>query len=74
MKSATPPAPKKGNKLNWIPWPDPIQEDEVHIDLGDAWTADERTRQAIERQAKLMGMSPDKYLHQVLAAAIAGPT
>jgi hypothetical protein len=40
----------------FIPLADPITEEQVTIDL--SWTADERTRLAIERQAKLMGMSP----------------
>jgi hypothetical protein len=31
-----------------------------------------RTSQAIERQAKLMGMTPNAYLRQGLAAVIAG--
>ena len=51
--------------------PDPITEDEVKIEL--TWTADSRTRLAIERQATLMGFeSPIAYLHQALAATIAG--
>jgi hypothetical protein len=37
------------------------------------WTADERTRQAIERQAALMGFeSPTDYLLQLIAAVLAG--
>jgi hypothetical protein len=43
----------------------------VNIDLGN-WTADERTRQAIERQAALMGFdTPTDYLLQLIAATIA---
>jgi hypothetical protein len=43
-----------GNKTNWIPLSDPIREGEIKITFGN-WSADERTRIAIERQAKLMG-------------------
>ena len=40
-------------KLNWIPMPDPIREEEVKIQL--SWTADSRKELAIKRQANLMG-------------------
>jgi hypothetical protein len=53
------------------PLPDPITEAEVSINL--TWSADERTRQAIERQAKVLGFkTPDEYLKQGLAAMIGG--
>jgi hypothetical protein len=59
------------HKVNWIRLPDLIREDQVDIDL--TWSADERTRLAIERQAALMGFSsPSAYLVQALAATIAG--
>jgi hypothetical protein len=44
----------------FIPLPDPITEEQVSIDL--SWSADERTRLAIERQAKLMGYTQNDYL------------
>jgi hypothetical protein len=50
--------------------PDPITEEEVSLDLN--WSADARTREAIRRQAKLMGMTPSEYLRQALSAVIAG--
>ena len=60
MKSTQP-------KRNWIPLPDPIRESEVKLEL--AWSGDERTAKAIERQAALMGFeSPNDYLHQLIAA------
>ena len=56
---------------NWIPLPDPITESEVKLEL--TWSADARTRAAIERQAKIMGFeSPRAYLEQAVAAIIAG--
>ena len=64
MKSTQP-------KRNWIPLPDPIRESEVKLEL--AWSGDERTAKAIERQAALMGFeSPNDYLHQLIAATLAG--
>ena len=39
------------NPQNWIPLPDAIDEDEIKITL--SWKAHRRTRQALERQAKL---------------------
>lgn len=54
----------------FVPLPDPISEEQVSLELN--WSADARTRLAIERQAKLMGYTPKDYLHQALAAAIAG--
>jgi hypothetical protein len=48
--------------------PDPILEEEVKIWLN--WTADGRTTRAIQRQAKLMGMTTNQYLTHALAAAI----
>jgi hypothetical protein len=55
----------------WIPLPDPIQESEINLEL--TWSADERTRLAIERQAQLMGFAtPSDYLKQALDAVIAG--
>jgi hypothetical protein len=62
----------KREAVNWVCLQDPIQESEVRIDLG-LWTADARTRQAIKRQAAVMGFeSPNAYLHQLIAAVIAG--
>jgi hypothetical protein len=59
-------------KVNWIPLPDPITEDQVKIDLGN-WTADAGTRRSIVRQAKLMNFkTPAEYLNQALAAVLAG--
>jgi hypothetical protein len=58
-------------QVNWKYLPDPIRESEVNIQLN--WTADERTRLCIERQAACMGFeSPTAYLHQALAATLAG--
>ena len=37
-----------------------------------SWSADLRTSQAIERQAKFTGITPNAYLRQGLAAVIAG--
>jgi hypothetical protein len=49
----------------------PIQEAEVKINL--SWTADQRTTEAIERQATLMGFdSPKEYLEQAIAAVLSG--
>ena len=57
-------------KVNWIPLPDPVPEEEVNIQI--IWTADQRTQLAIRRQAKLMGFdTPTDYLRQALAAVIA---
>jgi len=59
------------------PEPDPLTEEQVHIRL--SWTADERTRRAIERQA-LMGFSTPtqhKYVtsdHRVTGSSPAGCT
>jgi len=58
-------------KVNWKPLPDAITEPEVNVKL--TWSADERTRLCIERQAKLMGFeNATAYLVQALAATIAG--
>jgi hypothetical protein len=58
-------------KLNWIPLPDPLTEEEVRIKI--TWTTNARTELAIRRQAKLMGFTtPTDYLLQALAAVIAG--
>jgi hypothetical protein len=54
----------------WIPFPDPIQESEINLEL--MWSAYERTTRAIERQAQLMGMTAKEYLSQALAAVITG--
>jgi hypothetical protein len=74
LRKATPRTMKNlptHRKVNWIPLPNPITEAEVNIQLD--WTADERTRQAIERQAACMGFkSPTEYLHQLIAATLAG--
>jgi hypothetical protein len=61
----------KREEPNWKHLPNYLTESEVKIELH--WSADERTRQAIERQAKLMGFkSPTAYLHQAIAAIVAG--
>jgi hypothetical protein len=61
----------KAPQVNWRPLPDPITEEEVNLQL--TWTADERTRQAIERQAACMGFeTPTDYLLQLIAAVLAG--
>jgi hypothetical protein len=50
--------------------PDPVTESEVNIEL--KWTADARTRLAIQRQTNLMGFeSSDDYLRKIIATAIA---
>jgi hypothetical protein len=52
------------------PVADSITEDEVELQI--SWTADERTTQAILRQADLMGFeSGTAYLLQALSATIA---
>jgi len=57
--------------VNWKYLPNAITEEQIKLELG--WSADERTRLAIERQAALMGFeSPSAYLAQALAATIAG--
>jgi len=57
-------------KLNWIPMPDPIREEEVKIQL--SWTADSRTELAIKRQANLMGFETTSgYITQMIARALA---
>lgn len=57
--------------VNWTPLPDAIPEDEVDIHF--IWYANERTEQAIRRQPRLMGFaSAFDYLHQAMAAVIAG--
>lgn len=40
-------------KYNWKRLPDPLTEDQVKLEV--AWTADERTNAALERQAKKCG-------------------
>ena len=53
------------------PLPDPITEREVKIEL--QWSADQRTTEALQRQAALMGChSPTDYLLQAIAAVLAG--
>jgi hypothetical protein len=52
------------------PLPNPITEREVKIEL--QWSADERTRQALQRQSRLMGFdSPTDYMRQAIAATLA---
>ena len=52
------------------PLPDPITESEVKMEL--QWSADERTRQALQRQSRLMGFdSPTDYMLQLIAATLA---
>jgi hypothetical protein len=61
---------KTARKVNWTHLPDAITEDEVELQI--SWTADERTTQAILRQADLMGFeSGTDYLLQLIAATIA---
>jgi hypothetical protein len=53
------------------PEPDSLTEEQVHIRL--SWTADERTRRAIERQAKLMGLNtPTEYKYVTSDHRVAG--
>ena len=57
-------------KVNWIPMPDPIREEEVNIQL--TWTADSRTELAIRRQANLMGFETTAgYITQMIAHGLA---
>jgi hypothetical protein len=74
MKMLAPGTMKTTNparKVNWKFLPDAISEDEVDIQF--IWYGNERTEQAIERQAKLMGFpSAYDYLQQLIAATIAG--
>jgi hypothetical protein len=63
-KMNTDPVPPTNQQPNSVPMPDPVTESEVNIDL--KWTADARTRLAIQRQTKLMGFeSADDYLHKI---------
>ena len=55
---------------NWIPFPNPIKESEVRIDLGN-WSADARTLQAIKRQASSMDRTPTDYLRHIIASTLA---
>src|SRR6516164_412087 len=67
MNTTVSPASKK---VNWIPMPDPIREEEVNIQL--TWTADARTELAIRRQANLMGFeTPTDYITQIIARSLA---
>ena len=67
MNTAISPASKK---VNWIPMPDPIREEEVNIQL--TWTADSRTELAIRRQANLMGFETTAgYITQMIARGLA---
>ena len=67
MNTTVSPASKK---VDWIPMPDPIREEEVNIQL--TWVADARTELAIKRQATLMGFdTPADYLTQTVAKALA---
>jgi hypothetical protein len=53
------------------PLPNPITEGEVKIEL--QWSADERTRQALQRQSRLMGFgSLTDYMLQAIATVLAG--
>ena len=53
------------------PLPDPITESEVKMEL--QWSADERTRQALQRQSRLMGFdTPTDYMLQAIATVLAG--
>jgi hypothetical protein len=57
-------------KLNWIRLPDPITLDEVKLTL--TWSADDRTRAALERQAAAQGCeSVTEYLEITMAQALA---
>lgn len=67
----TPVTKPAAKRINWTAVPDPLTEADVKIPL--IWTAAARTTAAIERQARLLGfVTPDAYLHQVIAAVIAG--
>jgi hypothetical protein len=57
MKPAT-------KSANWIPFPDPIKEEEVSIDLG-TWTTNKCTGEAIERQASFIGRADTDRLNRV---------
>jgi hypothetical protein len=60
----------KCKEPDWKHLPNYLTEAEIKIELN--WSADHRTRQAIERQAALMGFeSPTAYSHQALAATVA---
>jgi hypothetical protein len=51
----------------------PIRSAKSEVKLKLAWSADARTRKAIERQTKLMGFAnPSDYLRQTIAATLAG--
>jgi hypothetical protein len=65
----TNPVPPTNQQPNSVPMPDPVTESEVNIDI--KWTADARTRLAIQRQTKLMGFeSAEDYLRKIIATAI----
>jgi hypothetical protein len=58
------------NPRNFTPFADPLAEDEVKIEL--TWTADERTRVALERQSRLNGFqSITDYLSDAIACRLA---
>jgi hypothetical protein len=58
------------NHQNWHPLPDPLTEDEVKLEL--SWQADDRTRVALERQAKLNGFdSVTEYMLDIIAYRLA---
>jgi Mg2+ and Co2+ transporter CorA len=58
-----------GRQVNWIPFPNPISEAEVKLEI--QWSADPRTTEAIRRQAKCCGFkSIDAYLLRTLKNAL----
>jgi hypothetical protein len=61
----------KRRRTNWKPFPDPIKEEEVSIDLG-TWTTDKRTSEAIERQARLAERTSADYIRHIIASTLAG--
>jgi hypothetical protein len=58
------------NPPNWTPLSNPLQEDEVKLEL--TWKADERTLAALERQAKLNGFdNPAAYMLDIISFRLA---
>jgi hypothetical protein len=58
------------NPQNWTPLSNPLQEDEVKLEL--TWKADKRTLAALERQAKLNGFdNPAEYMLDIISFRLA---
>jgi hypothetical protein len=56
---------------NWIPYPNPLVEEEVKLDI--TWTADAKTTEALERQVRCYELASVKdYFLQIIAAQLAG--